>query len=219
MGPVEALGPLAPDTAAATALLGLLALRTLEEDGAAAGVVAGGGGGEEGEVITFEDEVVVILRTWPPPLPPTGPLSLRRPVTEAGAFSGAGELGGGGGHFLRPGEASKPPPMPLLLALLRARSVEPSLSNRCTIDATDNCWRNFSMTGEGDFSKISCSDAALASSSLVVAALTTDRFCWRDCARELILLLRLRGVIGLLEADGIFSRTSLGSLKRKGRER
>ena len=105
-------------------------------------------------------------------------------------------------------------PMPLLLALLRARSVEPSLSNRCTIDATDNCCRNFSMTGEGDFSKISCSEA---SSSLVVAA-TTDLFCWRDCARVLILLLRLRGVIGLLEADGIFSRTSLGSLKRRASE-
>ena len=59
------------------------------------------------------------------------------------------------------------------------------------------------MTGEGDFS-----NGGSASSLL-----TMDLFCWMDCARELILLLRLRGVIGLLEADGIFSRTSLGSLK------
>lgn len=94
--------------------------------------------------------------------------------------------------------------MPALLALLRARSVEPSLSNRCTMDATDNCCRNFSMTGEGDFSN--------GGSASTASLLTMDLFCWMDCARELILLLRLRGVIGLLEADGIFSRTSLGSL-------
>ena len=66
------------------------------------------------------------------------------------------------------------------------------------------------MTGEGDFSKVSASASAAA---------TTDLLCCRDCARELILLLRLRGVIGLLEADGIFSRTSLGSLKEIERER
>ena len=61
------------------------------------------------------------------------------------------------------------------------------------------------MTGEGDFSN--------GGSASTASLLTMDLFCWMDCARELILLLRLRGVIGLLEADGIFSRTSLGSLK------
>ena len=70
------------------------------------------------------------------------------------------------------------------------------------------------MTGEGDFSKVSASAA-----SLFAAAAMTDLLCCSDCARELILLLRLRGVIGLLEADGIFSRTSLGSLKERERQR
>ena len=69
------------------------------------------------------------------------------------------------------------------------------------------CCRNLSITGEGDFSKGSW--VAVSASS---AAATTAFFC---CKRELILLLRLRGVIGLLEADGIFSRTSLGSLKKE----
>ena len=153
MGPVEALGPLAAAAAAAaTALLVLLTFLTLEEEG---------GGGEDGEVITFEDEAedegevaaAVSFRPWPCHPPPTGPLSLRRPLTEVGfgfsglaSFSRAGEEGGGGGHLLRPLPAAEgaSKPMPLLLALLRARSVEPSLSNRCTIDATDNwteMWR------------------------------------------------------------------------------
>ena len=71
------------------------------------------------------------------------------------------------------------------------------------------------MTGEGDFSKFSLSAASSLSVPVVAAAAAmTDLFCCRDCARELILLLRLRGVMGLLEADGIFSSTSLGSLKK-----
>ena len=73
------------------------------------------------------------------------------------------------------------------------------------------------MTGEGDFSKFSLSAASSLSVPVVAAAeaaAMTDLFCCRDCARELILLLRLRGVMGLLEADGIFSSTSLGSLKK-----
>ena len=76
------------------------------------------------------------------------------------------------------------------------------------------------MTGDGDFSKCcvvssaSAASAASAASPLFVAAATIDLFCCKDCAASvLILLLRLRGVIGLLEADGIFSRTSLGSLQ------
>ena len=76
-----------------------------------------------------------------------------------------------------------------------------------------SCCRNFSMAGDGDFSKCCVSSAASAASSQFVAAAMIDLFCCKDCASVLILLLRLRGVIGLLEADGIFSRTSLGSLQ------
>ena len=164
--------PFAAAATAETALLVLLALLTLEEEEEGGDGEEGkdsitfeeeveGERGEEmdGESVAPPPPLTFVLlfcssplaaaavnfRPWPCRPPPTGPLSLRRPLTEVGvgfsgfSFSGAGEVGG---HFLRPLEASKP--MPPLLALLRARSAEPSLSNRCTIDATDN-WTRMKM--------------------------------------------------------------------------
>ena len=108
-----------------------------------------------------------------------------------------------GGHFFKPEpeiSSGRNPVLPVLPALVLARSTLESRSNLCTMEATDNCCRNLSSTGFP-----------------VVARMSSC--CWMFCTIELIRLWRRRGLIGLFEAEGIFSMRSSGSLENEEKKK